>query len=68
MRSKIEAREPCENYMTIYTPGYRPEEYRASLQHISDVQDTLCFYQGVGDGIERAFRELRRFIGRLEQS
>ena len=68
LRSKIEARDPIENYMNIYAPGYQPEEYRASLQRVTDVQDTLNFYLNVGDGINRAFRELIRFIDRLEEA
>ena len=50
----------------ILPPAYNKEFFITAEKLLAEVMDTLRFYDNIGDNIQKAFHQLKRFVARVD--
>lgn len=51
----------------ILPPAYNKEFFITAEKLLAEVMDTLRFYDNIGDNIQKAFHQLKRFVARVDE-
>ena len=51
----------------ILPPSYNKEFFITAEKLLAEVMDTLRFYDNIGDNIQKAFHQLKRFVARVDE-
>lgn len=68
IRAEISERDKGQILFDIFPNGYDKEEYKIINTTISEVQNTLSFYNRISNDMQKVFAELTAFVSRADEA
>ena len=67
-RAAVGNMDEAQIILGILPPAYNKNFFDAATQLLSEVVDTLRFYDTIGDNVQKAFHQLRKFVARVDKA
>lgn len=67
-RAAVGNMDAAQVLLDILPPAYNKKFFDAAGKLLNEVMDTLRFYDTIGDNLQKAFHQLRKFVARADEA